>query len=153
MPRAFAVHRAVVEPSADRVFERLRRGDFNLKRLVLVAGPVALEKKTGRVREPVIIEDYKPQKVLLRSSCRSTCLVVLTDLDYAGWQATVDGTDSSIINVDGLYRGVIAQAGEHEIEFTYRPRSFYVGATASGVTLALLLAALFAQPRYRRDNS
>lgn len=153
VPRAFAVHRAVVEPSADRVFERLRRGDFNLKRLVLVAGPVALEKKTGRVREPVIIEDYKPQKVLLRSSCRSTCLVVLTDLDYAGWQATVDGTDSSIINVDGLYRGVIAQASEHEIEFTYRPRSFYVGATASGVTLALLLAALFAQPRYRRDNS
>jgi hypothetical protein len=40
--------------------------------------------------------------------------------------------------VDGLFRGVFISAGEHEIAFRFRPRSFGVGAAVSVAGLGLV---------------
>ena len=59
-----------------------------------------------------------------------------------GWEATVDGEPVEIARVNYLLRSIDIPAGEHSVEFTFRPSS--VGATvgvakASVWTIYLLL--------------
>jgi uncharacterized membrane protein YfhO len=75
---------------------------------------------------------------------------VLTDLDYPGWKATVDGHDVPIERVDYLLRGVPIPAGTSEVEFRYEPASYRVGWIISAIsTLAVLIALLVGWRRRR----
>ena len=84
---------------------------------------------------------YEPERVVARASAQSPGLLVLTDLHYPGWKATVDGREVPIERVDYLLRGVPMPAGTHEVEFRYEPASFRAGWIISAVsTLAVLIA-------------
>ena len=54
-------------------------------------------------------------------------LLVLTDVHYPGWKATVDGREAPIERVDYLLRGVPCPPGEHTVELRYEPASWRVG--------------------------
>ncbi|HEO70861.1 MAG TPA: hypothetical protein ENN80_06310, partial [Candidatus Hydrogenedentes bacterium] len=66
-------------------------------------------------------------------------LLVLADAWYPGWRATVDGVETEVFAVDGMFRGVSLGAGGKEVVFRYAPRSlglgFLVSASAGLVTL------------------
>jgi uncharacterized membrane protein YfhO len=68
--------------------------------------------------------------------------LVLTDTYYPGWQATVDGEPTEIVRANFLFRGVRLGAGTQKVEFTYRPRSFWLGAAAALLGLAVAALAL-----------
>jgi uncharacterized membrane protein YfhO len=61
--------------------------------------------------------------------------LVLADTYYPGWRAFVDGHPAQVWRANYGFRAVAVDAGEHEIEFQYRPRSFVLGAAISGVAL------------------
>ena len=54
-------------------------------------------------------------------------LVVLSDVYFPGWKATVDGEEAPIERVDYLLRGVAVGPGEHEIVMEYQPWSWRIG--------------------------
>ncbi len=68
-------------------------------------------------------------------------LVVLSDVYFPGWKATVDGEDAPIERVDYLLRGVAVGAGEHEIVMEYQPWSWRIGWIVSFLTAVGLVAA------------
>lgn len=68
-------------------------------------------------------------------------VLVLLDLDYPGWTVTVDGQPAKSLRIDKLFRGVKLEAGAHQVVWSYRPRSVWVGAVISVITLLLLAAA------------
>ncbi len=53
----------------------------------------------------------------------------------------LDGTESPVLRVNGLFRGVALPASARQVEIRFEPRSFQVGAGVP-VAAALLLAAL-----------
>jgi hypothetical protein len=65
--------------------------------------------------------------------------VVLADTYFPGWTATVDGVRAEVVQVEGALRGVMADAGKHQIIFRYRPSTVYYGAllAAAGFLLAI----------------
>ena len=65
--------------------------------------------------------------------------LTLNDSFFPGWEATIDGAPIAIYRANVFFRGVVVPAGAHSIEFRYRPRSFYVGALVSLVSLGLVL--------------
>ena len=67
--------------------------------------------------------------------------MVLTDLDYPGWEVHVDGRAVESIRIEKMYRGVEVPAGSHEITWVYRPESVTIGAAVSVVSLLLLVVA------------
>ena len=77
----------------------------------------------------------------VRSECRR--LVVLADTWASGWSVTVDGQSQPATRVNKNLRGVYVPAGEHEVEWFYRPTlwSILVGITilAFLVTAVLLI--------------
>lgn len=52
--------------------------------------------------------------------------------------------------VDFLYRGVPILAGDHVVEFVYRPRSFAVGALGSALGVLCIVALAWSSRASRR---
>jgi uncharacterized membrane protein YfhO len=65
-------------------------------------------------------------------------ILVLADLNYPGWAATVDGRPAPILAADGYLRAVALSPGAHRVEFRYRPVSLYAGAALSLLGLVAL---------------
>ena len=86
------------------------------------------------------IERDDPEHVVLRAANARPGVLVLTDVAYPGWQATVDGRETPIARVDFLLRGIALPPGRHRVELRYRPLSWRVGWITSLVALLVLLA-------------
>lgn len=136
VPRAYAVHKLIVEPDPQRALEQIRSGAFNLHEYAVVDRPVDGIDRAESARDSVRISSYGAEEVSLSARCDSACLVVLTDLHFVGWNAEVDGLPAVIHRVNGLFRGVRVSAGTHEVVYRYKPVSARVGAVISVATLA-----------------
>jgi len=71
-------------------------------------------------------------------------IAVFSDIWYPyGWEATIDGKPADIMRANYVLRALKVPAGQHTIEFHFRPKSYALG---SKLTLYsnLLLAAVFA---------
>jgi hypothetical protein len=90
-----------------------------------------------------------PQRAELEATLESPGLVILADVDYPGWELTIDGQTAPIYRVNLMMRGAAVPAGTHHLVYTYSPRSFRVGWVLSilglGV-LALLCAGCALRP-------
>jgi len=73
-------------------------------------------------------------------------VLVISEIYYPGWEATVDGHLTEILVTDYLLRGLALPAGRHKIEMRYLPTTARAGAIISGCAL-LLLCGLFAHQR------
>lgn len=94
------------------------------------------------------ITHYDPLRVELEVELQDEGIVVLADQFYPGWVATVQSNGSEhpqpaeIHRVNRVLRGVWLPGGEHQLQFTYRPNPFTIGATVSGLGwLSLLVVA------------
>jgi uncharacterized membrane protein YfhO len=78
----------------------------------------------------------------VRTSSAAPSVLVLSENHYPGWRAYVDGEEADLLRVDYNLRGVALAAGEHEVEFVYRPGSLIAGLVVSLLTaLGLALHA------------
>jgi uncharacterized membrane protein YfhO len=69
--------------------------------------------------------------VVVETESADDALLVLTDTYYPGWRAKVDGSDAEILRADYVFRAVVLPAGNHTVEFEFKPRSFLFGAALS----------------------
>jgi hypothetical protein len=68
-----------------------------------------------------------------------------------GWRATVDSRGLEVYPADYALCGVIVPGGEHDLEFWFRPASFYLGAALSGVGALLVLIGLIFSPKPKQS--
>ena len=62
--------------------------------------------------------------------------MVLSEVYYPGWRATVDGNPAQLVRADYVLRALCVPAGEHRIEMVYDPPSLKVGLAITGLMLA-----------------
>ncbi len=84
------------------------------------------------------VEDHGAEHVIVRTQAPQPGIAVLADTFDPGWKAALDGTPCPILRANGLFRGIAVPAGAHEIVFTYRPGSFFVGIAITLGALGLL---------------
>ena len=78
-------------------------------------------------------------------------LLVLPDVYYPGWKASVNGQDERIHPTNGAFRGVVVPEGTSRVEFRYAPRAFPLGVALAIAGLAgFLLLGLVRGWRTRR---
>jgi hypothetical protein len=97
-----------------------------------IASPV---KSSGSVE----VTKYEPNRLNLQTRASGDALLVLSENDYPGWRAYVDGARAPIIRVNYGLRGIVVPVGEHQVTLVYRPWSVIVGALISIVTSILLI--------------
>jgi hypothetical protein len=154
MPRAWVAAPIVKTASSDEMLKKIRHGDLaepdaaNFRTVALTEERINLAPRTDFMDCSAQIKSYEPHRIEIEKRGTSNGFLVLSEIYYDGWEARVDGQPTKIYRTDYTLRGVVVPAGDHQVEFVYRPRSFRLGAIgfAFGVAV-LLIGGLFV---YRR---
>lgn len=62
-----------------------------------------------------------PTQLRIRVQSKAPAWVVLSELDFPGWKADVDGSPIAIHRANGMFRAVCVPAGEHELHLRFHP--------------------------------
>jgi len=151
-PRGWIVHQVAVEPSREAIFGRLDQPGIDLHRIAVLETPLpqALVPAAG-THESVRFRSYEPDGIAMDVNAESAGLLVLSEMYYPGWAATVNGKAARIYNVDGALRGIAVSGGPNKVELVYSPSSFRAGAALSLLTLVCVLSGwIYARRDMRR---
>jgi Bacterial membrane protein YfhO len=122
LPRAFlATDARVVADSATALTMLSEIQD--LRREVLIDSGPELRNDHSTPDPGELMElRLSPNHVFIRYEARTAGILTLTDSYSPGWTATVNGSPSQILRVDGVFRGVrIPAPGAYVVEYAYRP--------------------------------
>jgi len=135
------VHEIVTEASHDAAFHRIDDPAINLQRVAVIEAPLPQSLgPASATAEPVRFRSYEADRILLDVTAESPGLLILSELYYPGWRATVNGKSTAIHKVDGALRGIVVPRGESRVAVEYAPLSFYAGGALSLLTFTGVLA-------------
>ncbi len=90
------------------------------------------------------LTDYRANRLTYKYTAATPQLVVFSEVYYPyGWYVTIDGKPAEFIRTNYITRAMIVPAGEHTIEWHFRPKAFDRGIQISYVASSLLLLLLF----------
>jgi hypothetical protein len=147
LPRAFYVPRLEVEADPQRILSRLAEAPVSvLRETALVEAPPAdgFLGEPSATPDPGAVVDFsdRSEEVRVRVRAREPGFLFLADQYYPGWEATVNGVPAPLLRANYVLRAVRVPAGDSEVVFRYRPRSWAWGWRLSLVSLALVAAGL-----------
>jgi len=93
----------------------------------LVSAPLTGSLTNVQQQDKVDITKYEPNRVELSSQATANSMLVLSENDYPGWRAYIDGQSVEVLRVNYALRGVLVPAGTHQISFVYCPWSVIGG--------------------------
>lgn len=155
LPRALLVDRQRTVAGEDAALAAVTAPGFDGRREVVTEAPIA-GIPAGRAAGPsgsARLTRYDDDRVTIATSSPRRSVLVLTDVSYPGWKATVDGKDVDLERVNYLQRGVAVGPGAHTVEMRYEPASWRVGWILSliGVLVAAGLVIAGVRRRGRAD--
>ena len=93
----------------------------------------------------VKLAEYGLDDISFTSNNSKDGLAVFSDIYYnKGWKAFVDGKETPIMKADYVLRAIKVPAGQHKIEFHFKPESFYKGKTIAMISSLLLVGICIA---------
>jgi len=148
MPRATLVSRARMAPSRAAALELISSPDFDPRTEVVLEGPA-----TATASDPAAagsgaagtarIDSYAPERIALTAEVApGGGWLVLSEVFFPGWTATVDGAAAATLRADAVFRAVRLEPGRHTVVFEYRPQSFREGLRLTGLSGGVLMALL-----------
>jgi hypothetical protein len=91
----------------------------------------------------IALTGYRPNHLIYSSQASSEQLAVFSEIYYQpGWQATIDGKPVPHFRADWILRALRVPAGEHKIEFDFRPQGYVTTAYIATFSSCLLLLFL-----------
>jgi len=76
-------------------------------------------------------------------------VLVISQIDYPGWTARVDGQPTEIVRANYALPAIFVPQGEHRVHFSFEPLSFRIGLLLSTISLAVSVIMFF---RNRNPN-
>jgi hypothetical protein len=139
LPRAFLLPSWTWQPDQTAVLQAMQQPEFDVRQTAVLLG--SGENHAGEFDSDAsaTITRYEPEQVIVQTRSSQPQLLLLSDAYYPGWQVTVDGSPAELLQADGLFRGVLLPAGEHEMVFSFAPRSIQLGLLMTAVGLILLI--------------
>jgi len=141
LPRAFFVQNWQSAPDVETALAIMAEPDFSPRETAVLIGDGLDEQQNAHVGE-ARIKSYEPERVVVHTNSDEAGLLMLTDADFEGWQASVDGEPVSIETADILFKSVFVPAGEHEVVFEFVSGSYKNGRLISLIGLLIFLISL-----------
>ncbi|MFH1320669.1 MAG: YfhO family protein, partial [Bacteroidota bacterium] len=119
------------EPSKTAIVDK--RFDKKLAGFIPKTDPLSYIKLT----------EYQPNYLVYESKTSFEQLAVFSEIYFdKGWNAYVDGEPTSHFRVNYVLRAMRIPAGEHNIEFKFEPKEYYIGEKISFACSSLLLVVI-----------
>lgn len=144
LPRVWVAHevRVLTPPEILNTIRTAKLPDgkeWNPRELALVEGLVDFQPAGDKQARAQLIS-HEPNRTAIKTNSSGPAILIQSENHYPGWRAYVDGRLVDTLRVNYNLRGVILPAGEHLVEFVYRPKSVLIGAIISLLTLIGLVA-------------
>jgi hypothetical protein len=134
LPRAFVAGNAISLRDDAQARARLADPAFDPSGTVILDDAAGTPATGLAVTRPATITSYSAERVVLTADGPGTLL--LSDAYYPGWTATIDGAPATIERTDIMFRGLALGPGQHQVEFSFSPRSVWLGFVISGLAWA-----------------
>ncbi len=152
LPRAFMVYDWQWTADVEQSVALMDREDFDPRQTAVLVGDGQLPTASA-ANGDVVVASYEPERVILEVESDTAGLLVLTDANYPGWQATIDGEPTTIYTADGLFRGVFVPEGAHEVVFAFRPSLLSWGSIATVIAVLLCACLMVLLPKPNKIRS
>ena len=158
MPRAYMISEWQWEQDSAAALAALKSPDFDPRRMAILTSrgdnsPLPEQTEAASELAAVEIRQYLPERVIVATDEEQDAVLILTDANYPGWQAAIDGQPAPIYQANRLFRAVYVPAGVHEIVFSFEPRSFDFGLLISLASLVIASIILTGLLLSRRNQS
>jgi len=145
MPRAFFVEKLQLVENEAEVLRSMNQPSFDPQNMVYISKqevrklrgeftPPSDSKNSESFRGSVRFIDYQTNSISLKAQLNKARFLVISDNYFPGWRAYVDGLERPLLRVDYTLRGLLLDAGEHDISLVYWPLSFVIGVSISLIT-------------------
>jgi hypothetical protein len=85
------------------------------------------------------IESESPAHIVISADMKTAGLLVMPDLYYPGWNATINGKPAQILPTNHAVRGVVLPSGVSQVQFRYQPASFSWGVRLAVLAMIVLI--------------
>lgn len=144
LPRAWIVPRAQVVTAEEAL--RAIRGEsqqpFNPRKLALVEKPekvkIGFPQETFTEIAEAKIVSYLPNQLTIETKANKRGVLVVSEINHPGWEATIDGQPASIFQTNYLLRGVILPEGTHRVVMRYTAPAVLWGGIISSLAMFLV---------------
>lgn len=144
LPRAWLVHDVQVTNTLAEAQAALQAPNFDPRQQAILGADQPIPTVApATATEQVEISIYGSNQIALRIENSAPGLLVLSELWYPGWQATVNGQSETILQVNGALRAVAVPSGQSTVLLRFTPFSWRLGLAAFGVGCVLLFLLLF----------
>jgi hypothetical protein len=115
---------------------------------------------TGTAEGSIQLKSVKPNEISYTSNSSSDQIAVFSEVIYkpnqsGGWQSFIDGKPADHFRANYILRAMKIPAGQHTIEFKFKPPSYYTGEIISLICSLILilgfLAYMFLQWKKSKD--
>jgi membrane protein YfhO len=90
---------------------------------------------------------YEPSRLVIETNSNKQAMLVVSEMHYPGWVATLDGAKTPIHQTNFLLRGVLVPAGKHNVEMSYKAPGARNGAIISLLTAIIIGVAIIRENR------
>ena len=147
IPRCYIVHNMDTK-GKNEILDFMMQNQFDpLKMVVFEKGnaPATFlpEEPFSGSHEKCWITAYDNDEIRLVADMKAPGFLVMSEINYPGWQVFVNGTKKDIQTGNYLFRVVPLDTGHHDIRFIFSPLSFKIGAAISVISLIGIMAFLF----------
>ncbi len=151
LPRALLIERAQAVSSGEEAWQAIHAAEFKPGGEVIVEGPALDPHVRIDGERNLAFTHYSNERVELSALAPITAYVVLSDVFYPGWTATLDDQPTRLYPANFAFRAVLVPPGEHRVTFTFEPLMWRVGIGVSAITLLVLIGyAVWHWQRTRR---
>lgn len=150
LPRGWVVH-DVRGATAEDALAMVASRAVDPRRTALVQGPLPpVEAANGSGDRVDILPSADADEMRVRVRTEAAGFLVLSEIAYPGWRATVDGEPVLLATTNGALRGLAVPAGDHLVELRLDSAAMRWGVWISALTLAILVGALLVT--WRRES-
>jgi hypothetical protein len=137
-PRAWWVGVAFPAASSAQAIQQARSPKFDPYRAVVIEGPAPDSASPGAGTATITV--YTPQAVTIQAQSNAQGYIVLNDVWYPGWEATVNGQPAPLYRANGTFRAVPVPAGSATVQMTFHSTYLWAGLVLACIAFIGLLA-------------
>lgn len=147
MPRVWLVPE-VMSLKADHVLSAIRSSRlpdgrvFNPFQVALVEESFAFKENNWDPEATAKVVHLSNTKMEIQTNSIFPSFLVISDVYYPGWEATVNGINTHLFQTNYVLRGIFLPSGSHIVHLEFKSKSFYYGVGISAGTTALLILIL-----------
>jgi uncharacterized membrane protein YfhO len=99
------------------------------------------------------IVQESPGKLTIETTSDIPQILIVSESNYPGWEATVDGQTVPIYTADYLLMGIKMPPGKHRVEMHYAAPAAKLGGIISMLAIAVIVGVGLYSRKHRRTNS